>query len=149
MKPGWASLRFSIGFIGIVMPLPSMPSFGQFLRHYYLLKPPDILVIEWMHGDWDGGIRAEGANTFTRYTLAQLRGPPDPPSYAVSIPDFVAKVTLFLLCSSSFTSCSCPAETHCPMFGSCDDDVFAGQAQGDGFIINIKVLSWMLWLSCH
>eukprot|EP01052_Picozoa_sp_SAG31_P013616 SAG31_NODE_823_length_11772_cov_10.262229_1_plen_520_part_00 len=31
-KSGWASLRFSIGFIGIVLPLPALPSFGQFLR---------------------------------------------------------------------------------------------------------------------
>ena len=90
-KPGWASLRFSIGFIGIVIPLPALPSFGEFLRRYYLLKPPDLLVIEWMHGDWAGGIRADGAATFSAHTLEKLRAAQYAPDYAISIADFVAE----------------------------------------------------------
>jgi hypothetical protein len=86
-------LRFSIGFIGIVIPLPALPSFGNFLQRraprrtschapggalepgcagrYYLLNPPDLLLIEWMHGDWPGGVRASGPDVW-RVPMADM-----------------------------------------------------------------------------
>jgi hypothetical protein len=54
---GWSIVRFSIGFIGILVPNPALDSMRAFFNRYYLIKPPDLMLIEWMHGDWPGGIR--------------------------------------------------------------------------------------------
>lgn len=55
---GWSVVRFSIGFIGILAPQASLASMRDFFNRYYLIKPPDLMLIEWMHGDWPGGMRA-------------------------------------------------------------------------------------------
>jgi len=55
----WSALRTSIGFIGIVVPDVQLQSLAAFIKRYYLRKPPDILLIEWMHGNWQGGVRKE------------------------------------------------------------------------------------------
>ena len=46
---GWSLVRFSIGFIGILVPAPALPSMRSFFQRYYLIKPPDLMLIEWMH----------------------------------------------------------------------------------------------------
>ena len=56
----WSMVRFSIGFIGILFQAKAMPALERFFLRYYLLKPPDLLLIEWIHGDWPGSVRADG-----------------------------------------------------------------------------------------
>jgi hypothetical protein len=46
----YGMLRFSIGFIGIVIRRADANALGNFLETHYQKKPPDILLIEWVHG---------------------------------------------------------------------------------------------------
>jgi hypothetical protein len=61
VDPAWSMLRTSIGFIGIVIPRADASALGDFLEAYYQSKPPDILLIEWVHGGWPGSVRATAA----------------------------------------------------------------------------------------
>lgn len=61
VDPEWSMLRTSIGFIGIVIHRSDANALGDFLEAHYLRKPPDILLIEWVHGDWPGSVRAAAA----------------------------------------------------------------------------------------
>ena len=56
----WSMLRTSIGFIGILIRRADARALGDFLEAHYQHKPPDILLIEWVHGDWPGSVRAAG-----------------------------------------------------------------------------------------
>ena len=40
---GWSRVRFSIGFIGSLVPAPALPSMRSFFQRYYLSKPPDLM----------------------------------------------------------------------------------------------------------
>jgi hypothetical protein len=44
----WSVIRFSIGFIGILIKDASLSGFSRFLQKFYLIKPPDLLLMEWM-----------------------------------------------------------------------------------------------------
>lgn len=41
----------------------------NFFNRYYLIKPPDLMLIEWMHGDWPGGMRAPTVDGLRAYSL--------------------------------------------------------------------------------
>ena len=60
VDPMWTMLRTSIGFIGIVMHRADSNALANFLEMHYQRKPPDILLIEWVAGNWEGGVRAHG-----------------------------------------------------------------------------------------
>ena len=54
----WSMLRTSIGFIGIAIKRADANALADFLERHYRVKPPDILLVEWAHGDWEGSVRA-------------------------------------------------------------------------------------------
>ncbi|KAK3267525.1 hypothetical protein CYMTET_23924, partial [Cymbomonas tetramitiformis] len=54
----WSMVRTSIGLIGIMLQDDDLQSFSDFIQAHYLQKPPDLLLVEWAHGDWEGGVRA-------------------------------------------------------------------------------------------
>eukprot|EP01051_Picozoa_sp_SAG22_P023750 SAG22_NODE_6266_length_877_cov_1.539846_1_plen_127_part_00 len=56
---GWSMLRSSLGFIGILLPFRSLPSLRAFLELHYQTKPPDLLLVEWAHGNWPGSVRCD------------------------------------------------------------------------------------------
>jgi hypothetical protein len=76
---GWSIVRFSIGFIGILTPQPALQSMRNFFNRYYLIKPPDLMLIEWMHGDWPGGMRAPTLDGGLRASPPPPPPPPPPP----------------------------------------------------------------------
>ena len=51
----WSMLRTSIGFIGIAIKRADANALADFLERHYRVKPPDILLVEWAHGDWGRG----------------------------------------------------------------------------------------------
>ena len=57
----WSMLRTSIGFIGIAIKRADANALADFLERHYRVKPPDILLVEWAHGDWEGSVRAAHA----------------------------------------------------------------------------------------
>ena len=61
IDPKWSMLRTSIGFIGIVIKRTDSDALAAFLEAHYTRKPPDILLVEWVHGDWPGSVRAAAA----------------------------------------------------------------------------------------
>jgi hypothetical protein len=50
-------MRGSIGLIGILLPAAELPDLAAFIERHYERKPPDILLVEWVHGDWVGSVR--------------------------------------------------------------------------------------------
>ena len=48
----WSMLRTSIGFIGIAIKRADANALADFLERHYRVKPPDILLVEWAHGDF-------------------------------------------------------------------------------------------------
>ena len=52
--------------LGILTPQPALASMRDFFNRYYLIKPPDLMLIEWMHGDWPGGMRTPTLKTGMR-----------------------------------------------------------------------------------
>ena len=61
VDPEWSMLRTSIGFIGIAIKRADANALADFLERHYRVKPPDILLVEWAHGDWEGSVRAAHA----------------------------------------------------------------------------------------
>ena len=58
----WSMLRTSIGFIGIAIKRADANALADFLERHYRVKPPDILLVEWAHGDWEERASARMAN---------------------------------------------------------------------------------------
>ena len=57
VDPRWSMVRTSVGFIGIATRRADAYALADFLETHYEKKPPDILLIEWVHGDWEGSVR--------------------------------------------------------------------------------------------
>ena len=57
VDPRWSMVRTSVGFIGIATRRADAYALADFLELHYEKKPPDILLIEWVHGDWVGSVR--------------------------------------------------------------------------------------------
>jgi len=72
-------LRTSIGFIGIMINRADAHALANFLEAHYQRKPPDILLIEWVHGDWPGRGVIENKHS------TDVESPPPPPRVCMSI----------------------------------------------------------------
>ena len=72
---------------------------GDFLEAYYQRKPPDILLIEWVHGDWPGSVRAAAAmaRSGERLTPGRVASSRVCVLYATTIHVFHTPRFLFLL----------------------------------------------------
>jgi hypothetical protein len=57
VDPRWSMVRTSVGFIGIATRRADAYALADFLETHYEKKPPDILLVEWVHGDWEGSVR--------------------------------------------------------------------------------------------
>lgn len=75
VDPMWTMLRTSIGFIGIVMHRADTNALANFLETHYQRKPPDILLIEWVAGNWEGGVRAHGARARGEQLIPDKKDP--------------------------------------------------------------------------
>ena len=75
VDPMWTMLRTSIGFIGIVMHRADSNALANFLEMHYQRKPPDILLIEWVAGTWEGGVRAHGARARGEHLVPDAKDP--------------------------------------------------------------------------